>query len=97
MAKEWTYARMWNYEVSYSDLAGNQEKRMLKVPYDSDAIRVASEIAGIDFDYGEYTEVMANYLGILNGDNGNYIHYVRNTDKNCYVFVADPSMKKEDV
>ena len=67
----------------------------LKVPYDSDAIRcVASEIAGIDFDYGEYADVMAGYLQMVNGDNGNYIHYVRNTDRNYYVFLADPSMKK---
>ena len=96
MAREWTYTRNWNYEVSYTDLVGNEEKTMsLKVPYDSDAIRVASEIAGIDFDYGEYTEVMANYLQVVNGDNGNYIHYVRNTDKNYYVFMDDPCVKRE--
>ena len=103
MAKVWTYKRNWNYEVSYRDLVGNEEKTMnLKVPYDSDAIRcVASEIAGIDFDYGEYTDVMANYLQIVNGDNGNYIHYVRNTDKNYYVFykvhrvfVDEPSIRR---
>ena len=88
MAKEWTYARMWNYEVSYRDLAGNEEKTILRVPYDSDAIRwVASEIAGVDFDYGEYADVMANYLRVFNGDNGNHIHYIRNADKNYYVFM----------
>lgn len=87
MAKEWTYARMWNYEVSYSDLAGKEEKTILKERYDSDAMRCGCEIAGIDFDYGEDTEVMANYLRVFNGDNGKYIHYIRNTDKNYYVFM----------
>lgn len=88
MAREWTYTRYWNYEVSYGDLAGNEEKTMnLKVPYDSDAIRcVAWQIAGIDFDYGEDVDVMANYLGIVNGDNGKYIYYIRNADKKYYVF-----------
>lgn len=93
MAREWTYKRNWNYEVSY--LVGDEEKTMnLKVSYDSDAIRcVASKILGIDFDYGENTEVMANYLQIKNGDNGNHIHYIRNVDKNYYVFMDDPSVK----
>ena len=97
MAREWTDKRYWNYEVSYRDLVGNEEKTMnLKVPYDSDAIRcVASKIAGIDFDYGLYANVMESYLQAVNGHNGNYIHYIRNTDKNYYVFMDDPSMKKE--